>query len=177
MEAHEAPKAQPLTGDTALNLALLNLRNVGNILDIRPFKLEDEVVAANEQRTILDVAREKALQSQSMSNLRQCDIAVLMYCQDHDETMPQMDNVEQLKKDVAAPEQVWKHPLTGELYMANAKLSNVPLGQIDNPAVVVVMYEGTTWSDKSRCVAFLDGHIEKVNEARWNEIKQQNAIP
>ena len=177
MEHNQPPRVEPLTPETSLNLALLNLRNIGNILDIRPFKLEDELAAGNAQRTIIDRAREKALQAQSISNLRQCTIAVMMYCQDHDETLPQLVNVQELMLDVALPGEVWKHPLTGELYAANEKMSNVPIGEIENPAITVVLYEGTTWSDKTRCVAFLDGHVEKVDEARWNEIKRQNGIP
>lgn len=177
MEYNQLPQVEPLTPETSLNLALLNLRNIGNILDIRPFKLEDELAAGKAQQTVADRAREKALQNQSMSNLQQCMIAVLMWCQDHDETLPQLDDLEQLKNEVGLPIDVLKHPLTGDSYVANVKLSNVPIGQIEEPARTVVMYEGTTWSDKSRCVAFFDGHVEKVDEARWNEIKRQNGIP
>jgi len=38
---HKLPEPQSLTPETPLNLALLNLRNIGHILDIRPFKLEE----------------------------------------------------------------------------------------------------------------------------------------
>ncbi|MHB0938116.1 MAG: hypothetical protein ACYC6A_17130 [Armatimonadota bacterium] len=177
MERHELPQPQPLTPETTLNLALLNLRNAGNILDIRPFKLEDELAAGKEQRTVIDRAREKALQAQSMNNLRQCCIAALSYAQDNDEVLPLLDDIEQLQQDVGLPGDVWKHPLTGEPYVANLKMSNVPLGEIENPAVAVIFYEGTTWADGSRCVAFLDGHIEKVSAARWDEIKGQAGLP
>jgi len=177
MENHELPAQQPLTPDTPVNLALLNLRNIGNILDIRPFKLEEELAAVKEQQTVMSRAREKALQTQSMNNLRQCDIAVLMYAQDHDETLPAFDKQENWNAELALPAQVWKHPLTGEPYKANVKVGGKPLGQFDNPATVVVLYEATTWTDGKRNVAFLDGHIELVSADRWNELKQQDGIP
>jgi len=169
----EIPPTPAVTADTSLNLALLNLRNAGNILDIRPFKLEDELAAGTEEQTILTKAREKALQSQSANNIRQCLIAVQIYAQDHEMTMPPMDNIDQVVAVMHLPEKVWKHPLTGEPYRANAKIGGKKTGELGEPQTVVIFYEGSNWTNGTRVVGFLDGHVELLREDRLNELLGQ----
>ncbi|MHB0938115.1 MAG: hypothetical protein ACYC6A_17125 [Armatimonadota bacterium] len=173
MERHELPQPQPLTPETTLNLALLNLRNAGNILDIRPFKLEDELAAGQQQQNALTHARVKALQSQSTSNLRQCLVALQIYAQDHEMMLPPMDNLDQLVAAMHLPEKFWKHPLTDEPYLANAKLAGKKIDVFGEPHTVVVLYEGTNWPDGKRLAAFLDGHVELLPEARLNQLLGQ----
>lgn len=169
----EIPPTPAVTPETSLNLALLNLRNAGNILDIRPFKLEDELAAGTEQQIVLTKAREKALQSQSSNNLRQCIISVQLYMQDHEMALPPMDDLNQFWAAMHLPDKVWKHPLTGEPYMANAKIGGKRGDAVGEPQTVVVLYEGSNWSDGKRVVGFLDGHIELLPEDRLKQLLDQ----
>ena len=171
MEENEFPAPESLTPDTTLNLVLLNLRNISNILDIKPFKLKDELAVNTERQAVLDRAREKDLRSQSACNLRQCILAVLMYAKGQNNTLPPLNDLNQLIADL--PEYMksnWKHPLTGELYIANAKIGGKPVDDFEKTQDVVVFYEGTNWSDGKRLIAFLDGHVLLLLEAYVNEL-------
>ncbi|MHB9131071.1 MAG: hypothetical protein ACYDBB_08285 [Armatimonadota bacterium] len=173
------PMRDPLTAETKLTLSLLNLRTAGSITDIRPFKLEDELKMGDEQRKLLDNARRKAQQTESMNNLRQVSVALQMYIQDHDETFPSLKNAAELKaalKIYVDEDRLLRCPRTQEPYMPNASLSTMALGDLKNPTDMVMAFEVSADEDGRRCVAFVDGHVSLLTEAEWAEAKKKSGI-
>ncbi len=82
-----AASSEALGPDTEIYLTLLNIRTMGSLLNIHPFDLPQEM--ARTKTTLEDNKR------QSLNNLRQVDLALLMYAQDHNNTMPATDNLAQ----------------------------------------------------------------------------------
>lgn len=66
---------------------------------------------------------------------------------------------------------IFSHPTTREAYRTNAALSGRKLAQISNPSRLVSFYEARPGVDGKRGAVFLDGHIERVPEARWPRVK------
>ena len=92
------------------------------------------------------LARDKAMQAVSQSNLRQIALGVILYAQDHNETLPDADQwvdeimpyvkTEAVFRDPAAPDQKWS-------YAFNSNLSGVTMSEIENPAATVLLFEST----------------------------------
>jgi len=122
-------------------------------------------------------AREKARQTASVSNLRQLVLYEIMYAQDHDEFMPAVTTMEDMKKLMDIPDQLLVSPRTNEPYTLNPAVAGIHLGQIDNPATMIVIYENTPGPDGTRCAAFLDGHVIAIPAVHWETYKQQANIP
>jgi len=173
MQRREAAKPVPLTADSELTLCLLNIRTMGSLLDIRPFDLQQEL-AENKEQAKMSL---RDAQTASLNNLRQLAIAVQIYAQDHDQTLPPMDNAERLKVMLKIDLAVFTKPGTNEPYQPNAALGGKKLAQLPDPAQVVVYYEATPWPNGLRCVAFLDSHVEVVADQKWAELKEKMARP
>lgn len=131
-------------------------------------------------------ARAKAERSSCMSNLKQIALAVMMYAQDNNETLPPEDWVPALRpylmndRIFACPTR--PHQPVG--YAFNKSLLRTPLHKIQNPAETIMLFESKLADDSpvgsaedvpvegvhegGICVAFADGHVEwlNVNEAR-----------
>jgi hypothetical protein len=190
MAALMAPNAKPptpekLTPETVLSLCLLNLRTSGNLTDIRPFNLNEEIAEnANPQKGILDAVfsdtKTKAVETSSLSNLKQVAIALIMYVSDWDDVLPPMADPAKVKK-VLYPyiknEAVFVQPDTKEPYRSNPILSKKKLAHIGSPNSMVVFYEASPSADGTRGVAFLDGHAKRIPESQWAEVKRASKIP
>jgi|GEM_PF-2198902 len=122
-------------------------------------------------------AREKARQTASVSNLRQLVLYELMYAQDNDECMPAVETTEDMKRLLNVPDQLLISPRTNEPYTLNPVLSGKPLGEIENPAIMIAIYEKTPGPDGSHCAAFLDGHVIAIPAAQWEAYKAKANIP
>ncbi len=177
------PKPEKLTPDTVLTLALLNLKNSGNLTDIRRFDLKElatESEAVQESaETTLDSARGKAQRAASASNLKQIGLALMMYSQDYDEVLPPMVDSASVKKILMpymANDKLFTDPRTGELYAVNTVLSKHKLAQIVSPAEMAVFYEKNLDSDGGRNVAFADGHVKWVRASEWETVKKKSKI-
>lgn len=169
-------RPQPLSGNTVIYLSLLSLKDVGSLRDIRPFSLQAELGLGTmtEQQ-----AREKAINTASVRNLKQVGVALMMYVQDYDETLPPMPSPDVVKrllfpyvKNAAA----FVHPETKEPYLPNPVLSRKTLAQIEAPAEFVALYEARPAGDNTRGVVFLDGHVKRVAEAEWPRIAAASKI-
>lgn len=184
------PPLDPLTPDTQLGLSYLNLRMVASLNAIEPFNLQREVT--RRERDIAE-ARERMAQmagpqgpaaqnanQMSMSNLKQVSLAMMQYVQDHDEAYPKMEDAEAVKAllmPYAMNETVFMHPATRELYQPNPALSGKKLTQVADPVAMVLFYEASAAADGTRGVAYADGHVKRVAEAEWPQIKRASRIP
>ena len=86
----EPPTPDPLTPDTKLSLALLNVRLIGQLSEMSAFDLESELKATKST----DV---KEIAATSESNLKQVGLAMMMYVQDYDEVYPTMKTAAQAR--------------------------------------------------------------------------------
>ncbi len=162
-----APPA-PLTADSEMFLSLLNIRTIGNLLNIHPFDLKQEITA-DQQMTTAEA------EQQSMSKLRQLATATLMYDQDNHGEYPAMDTAENwdaaVIRYVGNNKQMLTRPGMDELYQPNPALNKIMEANIKDPVNTVLAFEATPWPDGMRCVAFADAHVQMVNEQQWQALK------
>jgi len=112
-------------------------------------------------------ARLQARNAVSMSNLKQLGLAVIMYSDDHDGTLP--DNFEQAKKYYGDPK-VLESPLKPKgfagpsyIYVSGHSL------KAESPARQIVIYENPEYCQDTINALFLDGHVERMQRGRFRE--------
>jgi hypothetical protein len=121
----------------------------------------------------------------SVSNLHQIGLGVLMYADDWDSKFPDLSDPQSLKKAVAAyvskdgskAEKCFVHPRTGRPYQPNSSLTYKERTGFNAPSQIAVVYEDPPARDGTRGVLFGDCHVERVNEARWQDLKKTSNIP
>ena len=163
----------PVTADSELSLSLLSMATLGSLLDIRPFDLTREIAGGKEAEKVIAAAQEKTRMEESMNNLRQLAITAQLFAQDNDETLP---TEKQFTAEAHLAPQVLVVPGTQDKYLYNITLGGKGLGDFKNPTVIVMFYEPKQRQDGTRCAAFLDGHVENLADARWQDVKKQSGI-
>jgi len=183
MRGGTPPPPEPFTPDTPLALSLVQLRTAGSLTDIRPFNLEQEIAAQEraqeEVRSAIEGPREKAVNTQSLNNLKQIGLGLAMFADDNNEKLPDLSDPASLKKALAkyiSNDKVFMHPRTGEPYSPNPALSGKSRQEF-NTAETVVVYEAKPSDDGTRGVLFSDGHVERVTDAKWQDLKRSSHIP
>jgi hypothetical protein len=172
---------QKTTVDTVLNLALINLRVQGSLSDIRPFDLQKEIAeAAKPSNSIMAQAQGKVEQTDSLSNLKQLGLALDMYAQDHNETLP--NTADQAKiRQILAPyvgdSNNFKQPGTDRYYIYNSFISFHRAKDFKYPSMIIAFYEAAPDTDGKRGVVFLDGHAKRLTQAEWEKYKKASKIP
>jgi prepilin-type N-terminal cleavage/methylation domain-containing protein len=88
-------------------------------------------------------AREKARQSSCLNNQRQIAVAMLMYAQDHDETLPDASNV---WPEINVDRNILMCPTKGKkvanAYVYNNNCSSVALGELPDPSQIMLTADG-----------------------------------
>ena len=147
-------------------------------------------------------ATDKAGQ-ESLVHLERLGIALQMYAQDYDETLPPMQTPAAVKKAlylyVRKNDVVFLDPRTSQPYEPNPSLSGKAVGtvgryvrpaggkqaryilviktQIPRRSETIGLYEPIPAPDGTRGVLFLDGHVARVSEAEWKRLKKASGIP
>ena len=183
MRGGSPPPPESFTPDTLLALSLVQLRTAGSLNDIRPFNLEEEIAAHDraqeEVHSSIEGPRNKAINVQSMNNLKQVGLGLMMYTEDNGGRLPDLTDSAKMKQVLVkyiSNDRVFVRPKTGEPYLPNPTLSGKPLKDLKAGEIVVV-YEATPADDETRAVLFLDGHVERIVDARWQELKKSSGIP
>ena len=127
-------------------------------------------------------ARGKARQAASMSNLKQITLAMYMYLADHDDAFMPKDQFPQALHDYLEAKRVYYHPSTkgGEAgfpgnidYVYNPNLP-AKMGEVKSPGQTPMLWEKRPFGKNGmRVVAFCDGHVERVNPGRFQQLMQQ----
>jgi len=178
------PAPEKPTGESLLSLSLINLRTCGNVIDIRPFDLKEETAETASASSMLGgwvEANHAATTAVSLSNLKQLGLSLCMYAQDHDDTLPAMDNPGALKQALLSyvdkdSSNLFVNPITKTPYLPNTVLSNHKLAKIPNQSSMVAIYEDASAPDGTRGVVFLDGHAKRIHEAEWPKLKHASKI-
>lgn len=121
-------------------------------------------------------AQTAAKQTQSLSNIKQMALGLLIYAADYDDLFPAAQSTKAVRfviypyvknLDVFRS----KNPIGSE-FNFNTALSGVSQVDIPDPVGTVLLYEPIAWPDGTRVVAFADGHAKKVNEQTWSSISK-----
>ncbi len=181
-----------LTESSTLSLALINLRTMGAMSEIRPFDLKEFLAQSEEasphevktspQEETSNVRSDRSASSPttlSSTNLRQIGDAVMMYAQDSDEVLPPMKSYAKFKealKPYIKNEKAFINPVSQTPYVLNEILSQHKLAHLLKPVEMAVIYEAEPAPDGTRGVLFLDGHVLRADDAEWALIKKRSKI-
>jgi prepilin-type processing-associated H-X9-DG protein len=110
-------------------------------------------------------ARQQAGQSRSMSNMRQIVMGCLMYADEHKGEFP--PDLQSISATADLPAGVFKHPEmpekeVGYVYLRPSKGAATVAG-----ASQIVVYEDWQGKRPTLNVAFADGHVERMDSARF----------
>jgi hypothetical protein len=176
-----------LSAESLLTLSLINLETATSLDDIRPFNLQQELEESKKQTEKLGELTKVRPgpgveeDTSSLGNLKQLALALLMYADDYDEMLPDLKTPENMKQALLPylrDDSIFSDPAGGKAYGVNSGLSQKNINDIAAPADTVVFYE-TRAGEKTglRGVAFLDGHTQLVDDARWQQLKTISHLP
>jgi prepilin-type N-terminal cleavage/methylation domain-containing protein/prepilin-type processing-associated H-X9-DG protein len=137
-------------------------------------------------------AREKARQTSCLNNQRQIAVSILMWAQDHDETLPYKEDVwVELNIDRNILMCPTKGKKVANAYGYNANASGITLGEIDDPTVAILSADyagGSTdnvitavsdldmrHSNKMNCT-YVDGHVKTTAHGTLDVLPQNAAL-
>lgn len=160
-----------VTPETPLLLALLNVRSLGNLVDIRPFDAARDIQA---EATLATQSCEDN-NRQSDSRLKQLGLGVMMYTQDYDDVLPPMASTSQFQ--MAVYPYVKEHNTfidqhTNMPYGLNTRLSHHRLRSVPSPASMVLLFETKPAEDGTREVVFLNWRAQRIRETEWPRLKK-----
>jgi len=168
---------RPLTPNTLLRLSLLNPATAGNLMDIRPFNLRQEIAEANEPTRDVPgafiTARQQAARFATVSSLKQLGLAIQMYAQDHDQRLPPLRTVQESRSvlmEYVKSAAVFAHPISHQPYRPNSALNGKSLGELNDLSNSVLFYEATPADDGTRAVLFADGSVKRLSDALWRRV-------
>jgi prepilin-type processing-associated H-X9-DG protein len=96
------------------------------------------------------------------TSLKQLTLGVLLYAEDHDETLPPMKSFRQFW-DAVYPYvgSSWRFhcPATHTYYVLNPKLSGVSLLTIADPSATVMIRDAKPHPNKTTAFGYVDGHV------------------
>lgn len=130
-------------------------------------------------RRPLTQAKDRALATASLSNVKQIVLAVLIYAQDHDEHLPPADKWIDEIMPYVRNEQLFRCPAAPDLeygYAFNAGLNAVKMEDITRPSEIVLIFESNLGTrnaaggpeavsdpprhDVGNAYGFVDGHVK-----------------
>jgi prepilin-type processing-associated H-X9-DG protein len=128
--------------------------------------------------------RVNAVDARSVTNLHAIGIAWSMYADDWNDKFPDLSDAQNMKEaiarylstDTSKAERFFVHPNTGRPYQPNSSLSFKKRQGFNYPSQIVLVYEDAPARDGTRGVLFGDGHVERVTESQWLELKKTSNI-
>ncbi len=174
-------------GDHTLNLTLLNLKTVKIVDKAQPFNFNTRVERVrgwahynlpNATPKVVAPTLPLNIADQQRADLRELALAVVLYAQDHNNLIPPMDDLASFKKAIQpyVKAQTLAPPPDKTFYSLNTILSGKKTAHISVPADMIALYQTQPDKDNSRLVAFLDGHVRRLNGAQWLKYKRGSKI-
>lgn len=166
--------------DTKLSLALLNLSAAGNLLNIRPFVLKDELATSAKARYAIQKAATRARLQSSIDYLGALGNQIRYFSQSHKGKLPAMSSIDSLCEVIGYyPGDYSEYGQADEsmVYKTNTRLSGKRLATFKKTPWVVLVYEAQVASNGTRGVLFVDARAKRVGEAEWVKLKKANRIP
>lgn len=158
----QAPPPRPagkFSPRASLKLSLLNLRNLGNLEDLRTFDSKADLLLPKDLREI------------SNYNLRR--LGQILQQQSRWQALPLRDvnALRQALRNQHAPVSLLREPATNETYHLNTTLNGKKVDRIGNRKALPMIYEAAPSTDNTRGVLFADGHVERVPEWKWGQVR------
>ncbi len=133
----------------------------------------------------LDSPSPELVRQSDASSLKQLAFACFNFEGRHGDIMPDMSSAEAFKiavtpyMDKSSPNvvDIFVQSDTQDPFQPNPALSKIADGNINNPREIAMIYQNTPYSDGTRNVVFLDGHIKLISGDDWVALKQQSGIP
>lgn len=170
------PVRSVMTPDTELSLCLLNLHTAGSLNDIQPFSLQEALLPPpTPPAPVIASAAES-----SVSNLKQLGLGLIQYVQDHDEVLPPMQSASAAKAALfpyIKSDSIFEQPPSHTFYRPNASLSRRKLATFNSPASMVAYFETSPQADGTRAVLFLDGHVKRLEDPEWQNLRSASHVP
>ncbi|MHC4694524.1 MAG: DUF4190 domain-containing protein [Planctomycetota bacterium] len=135
-----------------------------------------------------DTARSQAKKIISMNNAKQLCLAMAMYCEENEGSLPPVDNWPDVLKPYLGNEQILTSPFApeaGRAWAMNIHLEGHKIKDIKQPARTVLIFESrlngppagglellpeVTQERKYYIIGFVDGHIESLTPERLDEL-------
>lgn len=121
-------------------------------------------------------AKEKAIVTSQKSQLKQIAVGALIYMTDYDDVVPAAPDTATLAA-ITLPYlkniELWKsrHPDGGQ-FEFNVGIAGIKATEEKDAKNTVMLYETKAWPDGLRAVAFLDGHVDRIDEKHWATLKE-----
>ncbi len=131
--------------------------------------------ADNPTPAMMAAASTSSDKARTLSNIKQVDLATIMYENDYDDLMPLAQSTAQVQNEIRPylkSEESWKtlNP-NGGRFLFNTNLSSVNESAIAEPARTPLFFEQNAWPDGKRAVAYVDGHAKMEDEATWQSLQ------
>jgi len=173
MRSGQPPEVEKPTAQTALALALMNMRSVNSLTDIKAFNLESELTGADAAGSE-DDKHAKEINEASAKNLGKLAAAVTTYVSER-KVLPLLNDVRTAEQELilyAGNKDVFLQPETKKPYRPNPAVAGRKMAEFEKPDKVVLFYEAAAAGDGTRGVLFLDGHIDRLIEQQWKKLKE-----
>ncbi|HEY3779621.1 MAG TPA: hypothetical protein VGL56_00960 [Fimbriimonadaceae bacterium] len=105
--------------------------------------------------------------SARLSNAKQVALGVIMYANDYDGFLPDMQKVVAFQSELVPymkNETLFQDPISKRSFVPNAVLSGINESNVVKPDAAVLLYSPLNGVDGTRAVAFADGHAKTMEE-------------
>jgi hypothetical protein len=171
---------QGLKPSSELHRVLLNLRVLPDLSDVRRFNLYTELTGAAPRPRPAPEAEPESPDEQSLDNLEAVGLALLLYLDDHRETLPRAtsdaDCRQALQRYCPQDHSVFEHPGTHQPYRFNLNVAGQELARIKKPAETVWCCEAAAGLDGLRGVVYLNGRAKRLSVEAWALLKAAKAV-
>lgn len=155
----------------ALKKALTDAKITLNQQGAIPIGSGEEATTAAIMVPVAAQAQRAAKSTQTLSNIKQAALAMVIYAADYDDVLPYVQSTGGV---VAVTEPYSKNlsifwTADGDRFLFNMALAGVSLTAIENPAATVLLYAEVPDEDGKRSVAFSDGSARRLDPAQWEQ--------
>ena len=148
-----------------LKLALLNLRDAGDLKDLRAFDPKRDLLSAADLRQISNENLKRLGQFLRQFQLNNWSANQGLPLRDMRALRTMMQNYFRIGARIT------RDPATNEAYHLNTTLGGKHPDRIGNKKAIAAIYEGAPSTDGTRGVLFLDGHVERLADWKWKAVR------
>jgi hypothetical protein len=168
-----------LTSDNDLHRILINtntLVGIDEVVPVDPVGLGAELDPITK---LLTDARLKAIEEETVSDLRKLALYTLHYAANNKGLLPVITSNAGTKKVLSAclhGDLVFENPESHDPYRFNVVLSGHHLSHIEDPSGTIMFFEGAPAADGTRGVAYCNGSGRRLGSDAWERAKVYSKI-
>ncbi len=162
-----------------LKLKLLKSNQIGTIEPFPGLTRDNYLAKLDEFQKKSDTRKvaSPAAQTQSISNLKQFSLGLIMYATDYDDILPNVNSVKTIHT-VTSPyiknNTVFStlNPNKPGPFHFNMCLGGVPFTSIPEVAQTPMLFDPTAWPTGNFLVGYADGHVKMVGADVWKDLQK-----